>query len=458
MPSLMAPVIHATSLRNQSTNALIGLRNENSIASGKSRSAGRTSPATTSPTVASGGDPDGPPGRGSGRAVRPPARIDPGGDLLAQPIEHDGQDDDRDPGIEHRADIVADQGTQRGLSEPGGVDERRDDDHRHGQHQRLVEGQGQLTPGKRQADPGEQLPPGRPERAPRLDGIGGHVPDAQRRDPDRRRHRVDEGHDRRRRRADPEEQHERRQVGERRHDLHDIEDRRQDRPEPGALGHEDAQRHAQAERDRHRRDDRPERVHARIPQPHDPDRGDPRRRARCQPPAAGGQPDRAEDGDQRGPAHEVQERGQALDQGIDADPRDREQDEEDGVVAVVADGVAQVVEGREEGPRVGARLGARPLEDEVERRGHHRQRDEPRSARHRARGTDGRHGDGGHRSGGPIRRRRPGRPPSSRSSGRPACRPPRPGCGHGRRRRADGHPRSRRSASRCSPPSPGRSG
>ena len=48
------------------------------------------------------------------------------------------------------------------------------------------------------------------------------------RDPDRRRHRVDQGHDRRGGRPDPEEQDERGQVGERRQDLHHVEDRREE--------------------------------------------------------------------------------------------------------------------------------------------------------------------------------------------------------------------------------------
>ena len=93
-----------------------------------------------------------------------------------------------------------------------------------------------VAPGHRQLDLAQHLPAGRAQRRGRLDGRRRHLADAQRRDPDRGRDRVDHRGDGRRRRADQEQQGHRREVGERRHDLHDVEDRRDERREPLARG------------------------------------------------------------------------------------------------------------------------------------------------------------------------------------------------------------------------------
>ena len=65
-----------------------------------------------------------------------------------------------------------------------------------------------------------------PSAVRRLDRVRRHAADAERRDPDRRRDRVDHRRHDRRARADREQDHDRHQVGERGDDLHRVEHRR----------------------------------------------------------------------------------------------------------------------------------------------------------------------------------------------------------------------------------------
>ncbi len=120
------------------------------------------------------------------------------------------------------------------LPRPGRADEGGDDDHREGQHDRLVDPDPDRPPGQRQLDlargPGSGSSPS--EMAASI--VRRDASDPERGDPDGRRDRVDERGDRGRRRTDEEQQGHRREIGERRHDLHDVEDRRDQAAE--ALG------------------------------------------------------------------------------------------------------------------------------------------------------------------------------------------------------------------------------
>ena len=197
---------------------------------------------------------------------RPLPRIDALAGLLGQAIEDDGQEHDRDPRVEHRPDVVADQGAQRVPAETRRVDERGDHDHRDRQHDRLVQSERERGSRDGEVPPRQELAIGRAERTASLDRVRRHAPDAERRDADRRRHRVDERDDRRCSGTDAEEQHERRQVRERRHDLHHVEDRRDDRPGAIVPGYQDADRDADQERDDDRRGHGRQRLDPRVPQ------------------------------------------------------------------------------------------------------------------------------------------------------------------------------------------------
>ena len=114
----------------------------------------------------------------------------------------------------------------------------------------------------------EHLPAGRAHRLGGLDRVRGHAADSERRDPDRRRDRVDHRRHDGGARADREEDHDRDQIGEGGDDLHRVEDRRDRAVEPVGAAGEHAERHADEQRERHGGEHQREGLHALVPQPH----------------------------------------------------------------------------------------------------------------------------------------------------------------------------------------------
>ena len=80
------------------------------------------------------------------------AGIHPLAGAIGQPVEDDGEDDDRRPAWNACADVDLDQRPEHVRAETGRADQRRDDDHREGHHDRLVDADADGPPGERQLD------------------------------------------------------------------------------------------------------------------------------------------------------------------------------------------------------------------------------------------------------------------------------------------------------------------
>ena len=192
-------------------------------------------PATRSDERAARRDATRPPRTGLGPARI--ARVEPLAGGEREPVEDDREDDDRDPGVERRADVDACTGPGSGSSPRPGAPMS--------PVITIIERPSMIVwliarPIARRASGSWTLrrtwPPVEPSERAASTVVARDAADAERRDPDRRRHREDQGRDRRRRGADQEQQRDRGQVGERRHDLHHVEDRRQDRRHAGCSG------------------------------------------------------------------------------------------------------------------------------------------------------------------------------------------------------------------------------
>ena len=168
---------------------------------------------------------------------------------LADPVEHDREDDDgerrpRSP----CAMLTVLSARTTGLPRPSAptsaaittIDRRQHDalgDAGHDRRQRV----GQL-------DLEQELALGRAERLAGLDELRRHRRDAEMGQPDRRRHGEDHGRDQARHRAEAEQDQGRDQVDEGRDRLHQVEDRPHRRVEPRPVRGGDAERHADERR------------------------------------------------------------------------------------------------------------------------------------------------------------------------------------------------------------------
>ncbi len=110
---------------------------------------------------------------GEGRVLQGVRRVRPLAGGGREPIQEDGHDDDRDAGRQRQADVALLDAGEHILAQPGAVDERGDHDHRQGHHDRLVDAEDDRPTGHRELHLGQELPPGRAERAGGLDGATG---------------------------------------------------------------------------------------------------------------------------------------------------------------------------------------------------------------------------------------------------------------------------------------------
>jgi hypothetical protein len=92
------------------------------------------------------------------------------GDRLGRPVERDRDDHDREAGEDGergvRVETVRDD-----VAEPAAPDQACDDRHRQREEDRLIDAEEEHSPSEGQLHLREHLPPGRPERLGRFDGV-----------------------------------------------------------------------------------------------------------------------------------------------------------------------------------------------------------------------------------------------------------------------------------------------
>ena len=134
----------------------------------------------------------------------PVRRVRPRRHGLGRAVERDRHDHDHEAG-EDRERGVRVETARHDCAEPASADEARDHDHREREQDRLVDAEKNQSASERQLDLAEQLRSRRAQRGRRLDRVHRDAADAERRDPDRRRNRVDQRRDHRCGRPDREE-------------------------------------------------------------------------------------------------------------------------------------------------------------------------------------------------------------------------------------------------------------
>src|SRR5688572_5797879 len=154
------------------------------------------------------------------------------GALLQHAIQNDRDDDDGEPGLDPERHIDRIEGAYDRLAKTAGPDQRRDDDHRHREHDALVDARHDRRQRRRQLDLQQQLPAGAADGLAGLDQRIRYLADSEIGQADRRGDREHDGGEDARHHAEAEQDEDRDQVHERRNGLHHVEDRAEEPIDP----------------------------------------------------------------------------------------------------------------------------------------------------------------------------------------------------------------------------------
>ena len=148
---------------------------------------------------------------------------------LAQPVEHDGDDDNGEARLHGLPDLQGPQRQQHVIAKAACPDHGRDDDHVQRQHDHLIDPDHQRGLGRRDQHAPQLLPPCAARHVGEILDFLRHLAQAQDRGPHHRRRGEKAGRQQGRNRACAEQQQHRDQIGKGRHGLHQVQ-RRQDHP------------------------------------------------------------------------------------------------------------------------------------------------------------------------------------------------------------------------------------
>jgi len=190
---------------------------------------------------------------------------------LRHPVENDGDDHHADARFEAKPRFQTLNGLPDFAPQPLGPDHGGNDHHRQRQHDGLVDAGHDGGQGQWQFHLEEPLRPGGAEGVGGFGQRGGHLPDAQTRQSDGRRHGEDDGGENGRNRAQSEKGNGRNERDESRHGLHEIEHWHDNPGPPLVHGGQNAQGHAKQRGDGRGKEDQRDGGDGGVPQPEIPD-------------------------------------------------------------------------------------------------------------------------------------------------------------------------------------------
>ncbi len=237
---------------------------------------------------------------GKSRIRREPHRL-PVGKALGQPVEYDGDEDDREALFGRLADLQLLQREQQLLAKPRGADQRGDDGHGKRLHYRLVDAEHQGLLRRRDLNLPQQLPVSATGHPPGFHHLVADSPEAEDDATRHRRQREQQRRQHRRHLAEAEQHDDGAEIGHVRGGLENIESggddalggRRPQRP--------DADGEAEDHRQRHRYDDDRQGLHGIRPETEQRDVEEAAGRQQGEPPAGDPVAEDAEAGDDGDP-------------------------------------------------------------------------------------------------------------------------------------------------------------